>query len=84
LAVLEKEGRETLARLRERGTAPLPTPAERRTIRERAGVSIAELATVLGVSPVTIWAWESGNRNPSRRTRERYREALAILRGAEK
>jgi DNA-binding transcriptional regulator YiaG len=49
---------ELLARVRSR--RGLPLPAERRRIRERAGVSLRELATAIGVSHVAITRWEAG------------------------
>jgi DNA-binding transcriptional regulator YiaG len=79
---LEEPARETLIQLRERAEqSKLPSPSERRAIRRRAGVSVAELASALHVSPAVIYFWESGQRNPSRGFRERYLEALGILEG---
>jgi transcriptional regulator with XRE-family HTH domain len=49
---------ELLERVRSRRS--LPVPAERRRIREQAGVSLRELAAVIGVSHVAITRWEAG------------------------
>ncbi len=38
----------------------LPTPAERRRIRQKAGVSLREVAEVLGVSHSAVRTWEGG------------------------
>ena len=38
----------------------LPPPTERRRIRERAGVSLRDLAAAVGVSHATIRNWEAG------------------------
>ena len=49
---------ELLERVRSRRT--LPPAAERRRIREAAGVAQRELARALGVSWTAIQRWESG------------------------
>ncbi len=36
----------------------LPPPAERRRIREAAGLSQSDVALALGVSSPTVWRWE--------------------------
>ncbi|WP_171163499.1 helix-turn-helix domain-containing protein [Streptomyces sp. I05A-00742] len=51
--------------------AELPDPATRRDLRERAHLSKAHLARVLGVSPSTVTGWESG-RDPAGETRTKY------------
>lgn len=43
----------------------LPKPAERRRLREDAGLSVRALANALGVSPSTVARWETGEREPS-------------------
>ena len=49
---------ELLERVRSRRT--LPAPAERRRIREAAGVSIREVARALGASHTAVASWEAG------------------------
>ncbi len=60
----------------------LPEPAERRRIRERATVTQAGLAQVLGVHQSTVNKWEAGTRSPQGDLLARYLEALARLAGA--
>ena len=78
---LRPKERDALRDLRQRRAEPLPTPAERRAIREAAGVAVEELAAVVGVSIDAIYTWETGTRNPGRKARDRYAEALRLLRG---
>ncbi|MGW1836847.1 helix-turn-helix domain-containing protein [Streptomyces sp. NPDC002067] len=51
--------------------AHLPDAATRRTLREQAGLSKAQVARTLGVSPSTVTGWESG-RDPAGATRAKY------------
>jgi DNA-binding transcriptional regulator YiaG len=62
--------------------ADIPAPARCREIRKDAHVSAAELAAIVGVSEVAICSWERGTRSPSGANRERYAEALRVLRSA--
>jgi transcriptional regulator with XRE-family HTH domain len=62
---------------RVRSRRELPIAAERRRIREAAGVSQRELARALGVSWTAIQRWEAGAR-PRTRVVE-YAEALERL-----
>jgi DNA-binding transcriptional regulator YiaG len=80
LAILEQATREELVRLR---THALPSPNERRAIRERASIGLRELAEVLGVPAATLHDWEQGRRNPRRAGRLRYVAALRVLQGEE-
>jgi len=57
----------------------LPGTTERRAIRERVGLSQADLAGVLGVTAPALSRWESGERVPSRRLLLGYAELLAHL-----
>ncbi|MCG0068453.1 helix-turn-helix domain-containing protein [Streptomyces tricolor] len=51
--------------------APLPPAERRRQLRDEVGLSRAEVARALGVSPSTLGGWEAG-RDPSGETREQY------------
>jgi len=62
--------------------ADVPPPARCREIRKQARISAAELAGIVGVSEVAICSWERGTRSPSGANRERYAEALRVLRSA--
>lgn len=62
---------ELLERVRARRR--LPPPTERRRIRERAGVSLRDLAAAVGVSHATIRNWEAGS------TPREHRAAYARL-----
>ena len=57
----------------------LPAPRARRLLRERAGLSQADLAAVLGVSDGTISRWETGARYPRRAALTAYAEVLERL-----
>jgi DNA-binding transcriptional regulator YiaG len=58
----------------------LPPPAERKEIRERAGVSLRDLALVLGVSHAAVRGWEQGA--TPREQRAAYADVLAELKRA--
>lgn len=58
----------------------LPAPRERRAIRERAGVSRAQVARELDVSAAQVGQWEQGKRGFSHRTLGPYVELLEALR----
>lgn len=60
----------------------LPSPRRRRLIREAAGVSCSELASVVGVDAATVWRWERGTHRPRGRALERYVAVLEQLGGA--
>ncbi|KUF19228.1 helix-turn-helix domain-containing protein [Streptomyces silvensis] len=51
--------------------AGLPDAAVRRELREQAGLSKAQVARTLGVSPSTLAGWETG-RDPSGEARTKY------------
>jgi DNA-binding transcriptional regulator YiaG len=53
----------------------LPTPSRRRSIRERAGATQAEIAAVLGVSKQAVERWERGEAKP----RGRHAAAYVLL-----
>ncbi|WP_449352744.1 helix-turn-helix domain-containing protein [Streptomyces shaanxiensis] len=50
---------------------PLPSAAERRQLRDELGLSRAQVARALGVSPSTLAGWEAG-RDPGGEIREKY------------
>ncbi|MFD8736422.1 helix-turn-helix domain-containing protein [Streptomyces sp. NPDC059618] len=56
--------------------APLPTPKERRRLRENRSLSQADVATRLGVSRATVRSWENGRSAPRGRMREEYTRLL--------
>ncbi|MFE4048444.1 sigma factor-like helix-turn-helix DNA-binding protein [Streptomyces sp. YIM B13518] len=58
---------------------PLPSPGERRRLREEASLTWPQLAERMGVRPETVRAWESGRSAPRGRDREAYAELLAGL-----
>lgn len=70
-----------LSKLRDRARAQreLPSPRNARSLRLASGVTIAELADVVGVSPRAICHWEAGARRPRGEAGERYAAALTIL-----
>ncbi|WP_028812283.1 helix-turn-helix domain-containing protein [Streptomyces flavidovirens] len=57
--------------------APLPSPEERRRLREAKSLTQEQVAAALGVSRETLKAWESGRANPKRRKRAAYARLLA-------
>lgn len=65
-----------------RAPVDLPEPAERRSLREAAGVSQQELADALGVTRAAISHWETGTRSPRGELRRRYVSAIRVLQEA--
>jgi DNA-binding transcriptional regulator YiaG len=61
----------------------LPAPAERRRLREAAGLTKTELAQAIHVTRRCIAFWENGERTPQGAALERYVTALDVLRDAE-
>lgn len=57
----------------------LPAPAVRRLLRERAGLSQADLAQVLGVTRPAVTRWESGCRTPAGKLASDYAAVLERL-----
>jgi len=57
----------------------LPTPHQRKVLRETAGLTIRQLATVVGCSHSAIARWEAGDRTPKGDRRKAYAAALAEL-----
>lgn len=58
---------------------PLPSPKERRRLREAKSLSQAEIATKVGVTRDTVRSWESGRSTPRGRRREVYTKLLAEI-----
>lgn len=58
----------------------LPTPEERRAIREAAGLSQGELAEAIGTTRQAISNYETGARTPRGARLERYVTAIRTLR----
>ncbi|MGW7055979.1 helix-turn-helix domain-containing protein [Streptomyces sp. NPDC054887] len=56
---------------------PLPSPKERRRLREAKAMTLEEVAAALGVTREAVKAWESGRSNPKRRKRAAYARLLA-------
>lgn len=54
----------------------LPSPVMRRAIREQAGLSLEELADVIGVARNTLWRWEKGLHRPHPGHRRTYAGVL--------
>ncbi|WP_329212531.1 helix-turn-helix domain-containing protein [Streptomyces sp. NBC_01708] len=59
-------------------TASMPSPAERRRLREAASLSRAQVATAVGVGRSTIANWEEGASDPQPPARLEY---LRLLKG---
>ncbi|MFD5771023.1 helix-turn-helix domain-containing protein [Streptomyces sp. NPDC127049] len=58
-------------------TAPsLPTPKERRRLREALSLSEEQVAEAMGVTKATVKAWETGRSSPRGRKREAYTKLL--------
>jgi DNA-binding XRE family transcriptional regulator len=63
--------------------AELPLPAERLRLRELFGITKTSIARELGVSRQTVWAWETGETEPTGINRERYARLLTSWAGTE-
>ena len=59
----------------------LPPPSTRKVLRSDAGLTLAELASQLGVTKQALWYWEAGLRQPSGENRIAYARALDELKG---
>ena len=81
-AALDPKAESLLSQVVERARrSRLPSAARRRQIREKAGVSVREMAELAGVSPMAISRWERGD-TPSPENAVRYRAVLDALREA--
>ncbi|MGW1881058.1 sigma factor-like helix-turn-helix DNA-binding protein [Streptomyces sp. NPDC001970] len=57
--------------------AALPSPKERRRLREARSLSEKQVAEAVGVTRATIKSWEAGRTNPRGRRRDVYAKLLA-------
>jgi DNA-binding XRE family transcriptional regulator len=64
--------------------APLPDPAARRQLREKAGVSRPKVAELLGISRELVRQWELGEKEPQEPQRAAYAELLGQWSAAQK
>jgi DNA-binding transcriptional regulator YiaG len=64
---------------RSRALKRLPAPRDRRRIRERAGISQADVASALDVSRIAVLRWERGDRTPRGATLVAYVKLLDRL-----
>ncbi|MFF9474503.1 helix-turn-helix domain-containing protein [Streptomyces roseolus] len=55
----------------------LPTPKERRRLREALSLSEEQVAEAMGVTKATVKAWETGRSAPRGRKREAYAQLLS-------
>lgn len=62
-----------------RAIAAMPSPEDARQLRLSAGIGLARMADAVGVSRVTLAAWESGERRPRGEHRLQYARTLAEL-----
>lgn len=62
-----------------RAARKLPTPTQRRALRQRAGLSQAALARVLGTTPAAVCRWECGLRHPHGKLAAEYGQLLERL-----
>ncbi|MFI6880083.1 helix-turn-helix domain-containing protein [Streptomyces sp. NPDC050400] len=60
---------------------PLPTPKERRRLREAKSLTQAQVAATVGVTRETVRSWESGRTSPRGRKRVAYAKLLTELAG---
>lgn len=76
---VSRQARQLVTQVRE---TRLPEPSHCRRIREAAGVSLRQAASVVGVSPATLMRWESGENRPRLKHATAYRQLLDALREA--
>ncbi|MFG2984291.1 helix-turn-helix domain-containing protein [Streptomyces sp. NPDC048258] len=57
----------------------LPSPEERRRLREAADLTHEQVAAAVGVTVTTVRSWETGRTEPRGRTREAYAKFLTDL-----
>lgn len=62
--------------------SPLPSPEKRKRIRIDYGVTIQAVADVIGVSRMSVTAWEKGTSEPTGDNAIKYAELLREMREA--
>ncbi|MFC8126183.1 helix-turn-helix domain-containing protein [Streptomyces sp. NPDC057302] len=65
--------------LKQGGSPSLPSPKERRRLREAKSLSQTEVAARVGVTRETVRSWESGRSTPRGRRRDVYAKLLAEI-----
>jgi transcriptional regulator with XRE-family HTH domain len=50
-----------------------------RLVRQSAGLSLREVAHVIGIDPGTVWHWEHGSKVPSGANAIAYRDLIVAL-----
>lgn len=63
---------------------PLPSPAERRRLRETHELTLADMGELTGVKAPTVCRWELGTREPRGLLRDRYCQVLTELANLER
>ncbi|MET7582745.1 helix-turn-helix domain-containing protein [Streptomyces microflavus] len=69
----------TSVRTSRRTACDLPSPAERRRVREAWGLTTGQLAAAFGITLATVRSWESGRTSPTGRRRVAYARFLLGL-----
>ncbi|MFE7628166.1 helix-turn-helix domain-containing protein [Streptomyces sp. NPDC057509] len=59
--------------------APLPSPKERRRLREAKSLTEEQVAAAVGVTRATVRAWETGRTSPRGRKREAYARLIGTI-----
>jgi transcriptional regulator with XRE-family HTH domain len=67
-----------LSKARQRSN--FPKPAQRRLLREQAGLTLRDVARPLGVSEAAVSRYETGLREPRGELRDQYLKILERLR----
>jgi DNA-binding transcriptional regulator YiaG len=62
--------------------AALPPPKARKALRQAAGVTVVEVASVVGVSRQSVTAWERGDARPVGDHLHAYLDLLAMFKRA--
>ncbi|MFI9581059.1 helix-turn-helix domain-containing protein [Streptomyces sp. NPDC052236] len=69
----------TQSTTRSASALPLPSPKERRRLREAKSLSEEQVAKAVGVTRATVRSWETGRTEPRGRRREAYAKVLGTL-----
>lgn len=57
----------------------LPPPAERERLRRAQGLTQAQIAEAIGVTPGAVSGWEKGRYEPRGTVRQEYAELLRLI-----